>query len=82
MPDALCDHLLEKPKLCQDKIVLFVLGKFNLQATTSSIGGALKFRSWTKKKICYVARGRNADLQTYTCITRRIRVSFCITMFS
>ncbi len=63
MLDALCEHLLEKPGLCRDEMVLFVLDEFNVQVTTSSIGRALKARGWTKKTIRRVAKGRNADLR-------------------
>ena len=44
MLDALCEHLLEKPGLYQDEIVLFVLDEFNTHVTGSSIGRALKTR--------------------------------------
>jgi transposase len=63
MLDALCEHLLEKPGLCRDEMVLFVLDEFNAQVTPFSIGRALKARGWTKKTIRRVAKGRNADLR-------------------
>ena len=42
MLDALCEHLLEKPGLCQDEMVLFLLDEFNTQVSTFSIGRALR----------------------------------------
>jgi transposase len=63
MLDALCEHLLEKPGLCQDEMVLFLLDEFNIQVSTFSIGRALRSIGWTKKTIRRVAKGRNADLR-------------------
>jgi hypothetical protein len=42
MLDALCEHLLEKPGLYQDEMVLFLLDEFKVHATTFSIARALK----------------------------------------
>jgi hypothetical protein len=44
MLDALCEYLLKKPDLYQDKMVLFVLDEFNTYITPFSIGRALKSR--------------------------------------
>jgi hypothetical protein len=63
MLDALCEHLLEKPRLYRDEMVLFLLDEFNAHVSTFSIGRALIGRDWTKKTIRRVARGRNADLR-------------------
>jgi hypothetical protein len=37
--------------------------EFGVLVTTSSVGRALASIGWTKKIICRVAKGRNADLQ-------------------
>jgi DDE superfamily endonuclease len=63
MLDALCEHLLEKPELCQEEMVLFLLDEFKVHVTTSSVARALKSIGWTKKIIRHVAKGRNADLR-------------------
>jgi transposase len=61
--DALCEHLLEKPELYRDEMVLFLLDEFKAHITTSSIGRALASIGWTKKTIRRVAKGLNADLR-------------------
>src|SRR5450432_4643495 len=38
MMDALCEYLLEKPGLCRDEMVLFVLDEFNTHVSTFGIG--------------------------------------------
>ena len=63
MFDALYECLFEKPGLCQDEIVLFLLlDEFNIQVSTFSIGRVLRSHGWTKKKIRRIVKGRNADL--------------------
>jgi hypothetical protein len=42
MLDTLCKHLFEKPSLCQNKIILFLLDKFNTQVLTFSIERVLR----------------------------------------
>ena len=44
------DYLVEKPGLCGDEVVLFVLDKFNTHVLAPSNGRVLKFCSWTQKK--------------------------------
>jgi transposase len=63
MSNALYEHLLEKPDLYQDEMVLFLLDEFDIQVSTQSIGRMLRSNGWTKKKIRRVAKGRNADLR-------------------
>jgi hypothetical protein len=63
MFDALCEHLLEKPDLCQDEMVLFFLDDFSTRVSTFSIGRMLRSHGWTKKKIRRIAKGRNANLR-------------------
>lgn len=65
MLEALCEHLLEKPELYQEEMVLFLLDEFGVHVTTSSIGRALKSTGWTKKVIRRIAKGRNADLRDF-----------------
>jgi hypothetical protein len=80
MLDALCEHLLEKPGLCQDEMVLFLLDEFNTQVSTFSIGRALRSIGWTKKQYAAYLRDEMPICETYTYITRQISVR--ITMFS
>lgn len=63
MSNALYEHLLEKPDLYQDEMVLFLLDEFDIQVSTQSIGRMLRPNGWTKKKIRHVAKGQNADLR-------------------
>jgi arginine repressor len=62
MLDVLCGHLLEKPELYQEEMVLFLLDEFEVHVTTSSVARALNSIGWTKKTMRCVAKGRNADL--------------------
>jgi hypothetical protein len=62
MLDALCEHLLEKPGLYQSEMILFLVDKFDVLVTASSLGRALCSRGWTKKQIRRIVNGRNADL--------------------
>nr|KMM68378.1 hypothetical protein CPAG_04707 [Coccidioides posadasii RMSCC 3488] len=63
MLEALCDHLLEKPGLYLDEMVVFLWDEFHVRATTSSIRRALAFSGWSKKTAQQRARECNADLQ-------------------
>ena len=63
MLDALCEHLLEKPGLYQSEMILFLMDKFDVLVTASSIGRALRSKGWTKKQIRRIANGRNANLR-------------------
>ncbi|KAJ5340390.1 hypothetical protein N7541_009514 [Penicillium brevicompactum] len=61
--EALCDHLIEKPALYLDEMVIFLWDEFALQATKSSISRALKSKGWSKKTARVKARERNLDLR-------------------
>jgi hypothetical protein len=75
MLDALCEHLLEKPELYQEEMVLFLLDEFKVHVTTFSLARALNSIGWTKKTIRRVAKGRNADLRDlYLYNTSHIRL--------
>jgi len=65
MLDALCEYLHEKPGLYLLEIIQFLLDEFNIQITASSIGRALIYKNWTKKKISRIAMERNADLRDF-----------------
>ena len=65
MLDALCEHLLEKPGLYQSEMILFLLDEFDVLVTASSIGRALRSRSWTKKQIRCIVNELNADLHNH-----------------
>jgi hypothetical protein len=63
MIQALCDHLLEKPYLYLDEMVIFIWDEFQVQVTISSISRALKHEGWSKKTAKQKARQRNPDLR-------------------
>lgn len=49
MLEALYDHLLEKPGLYLDEIVVFLWDEFQQLATTSSIRRVFTLKGWSKK---------------------------------
>jgi hypothetical protein len=61
MFSALCERLLEN-LASVGRNGAFFLGEFNIHVSTLSTGRALRSHGWTKKNICRVAKGRNADL--------------------
>jgi transposase len=63
MLEALCDHLLERPGLYLDEMVLFLWDEFHTLTTTSTISRALASIGWSKKTIRRKAREQNADLR-------------------
>jgi len=63
MLQALKEHLLEKPGLYLDEMVLFLWDEFQVVVTAMSISRALKSINWSKKVARSVARQRNADLR-------------------
>ena len=63
MLDALCERLLEKPRLYQDETAVFLFDEFNVLVPTSTISSALA--CWTKKATRHVAKERNADLRDF-----------------
>lgn len=60
---APCDHLLEKPYLYLDDMVLFIWDEFQVHVTNSSISRALKHEGWSKKTAKRKARQRNLELR-------------------
>lgn len=65
MLKALCEHLLEKPDLYQDEIVVFLWDEFRVLVTIYSIGRALVLVGWSKKAIRRIARGQNIELRDF-----------------
>jgi hypothetical protein len=65
MLDALREHLLEKPGLYQDEMVVFLHDEFGVLVDASTISVALKKARWTKKVIRQVAQQRNKDLRDF-----------------
>lgn len=63
MLEALCDHLIEKPALYLEEMVVFLWDEFALQATKSSVSRALQSKGWSKKTARVKARERNLDLR-------------------
>lgn len=63
MLEALCDHLLERPGLYLDEMVLFLWDEFHTLTTTSTISRALASIGWSKKTIRRKASEQNADFQ-------------------
>lgn len=65
MPEALCDHLLEKPGLYLDEMAIFLWDEFHILATTSSIRRALVSKGWSKKADQQKAKEQNAELREF-----------------
>jgi transposase len=65
MIEVLCDHLLEKPDLYLEEMVVFLWDEFDVLVSPSSISRALRSRNWSKKTARRVARERNADLRDF-----------------
>lgn len=65
MLEALCKHLLEKPGLYLDEMVLFLWDEFQTLATTSSIRRALASKDWSKKTARQKAKEQDADLREF-----------------
>lgn len=63
MLEALCGHLLEKPGLFLDEMILFIWDEFQMIVTTSSIRRALEFKGWSKKTTRQRAKEQNAELR-------------------
>lgn len=65
MLKALCEHLLEKPDLYLDEMVIFLWDEFEAAVTTSSIRRALVDSGWSKKVARQKAKECNADLRDF-----------------
>jgi transposase len=63
MLEALCDHLIEKPGLYLDIIVVFLWDEFNVHTSTSSVSRALSLNGWSKKTAYQKVSERNTDLR-------------------
>ena len=63
MVQVLCDHLVEKPHLYLDEMVVFLWDEFEVLVTTWSIRRALKREGWSKKASKQKARERNTNLR-------------------
>ena len=63
MLDALCEHLLRKPDLYRDEMVMYIWDEFQLPVSTSTITRALKSNGWSRKKCRQEARQRDPDLR-------------------
>jgi transposase len=65
MLDALCEHLLEKPGLYQEEMVVFLWDEFDVLVSTFSISRSLKAAGWSKKAARQIAAEQNADLRDF-----------------
>lgn len=63
MIQVLCDHLLEKPQLYLNEMIVFLWDEFDILVSQSSIRRALKTAGWSKKAARQKAKERNADLR-------------------
>lgn len=63
MKGALFDHLVEKPELYQDEMVVFLWDEFRVMISRFSIGRLLKTANWTKKVLRRIARERSAEVR-------------------
>lgn len=62
MVQVLCDHLLEKPQLYLDEMIIFLYDEFHELFTKSSIRRGLKREGWSKKASKQKAKECNTDL--------------------
>jgi hypothetical protein len=65
MLGALCEHLLEKPGLYQEEMVVFLWDEFDVLVSTFSISRSLKAAGWSKKAARQIAAEQNADLRDF-----------------
>lgn len=65
MIQTLCEHLLEKPGLFVDEMILFIWDEFHTWVTSSSLKRALVSVGWSKKVARQKAKEQNADLRDY-----------------
>jgi transposase len=65
MLDALREHLVEKPSMYLDEMVVFLWDDFGVLVTPSTISRALASIGWSKKMFRQIAGERNADLRDY-----------------
>jgi transposase len=65
MLEALCDHLLEKPDLYLDEMVIFLWDEFRVLVSTFTVGRALRSAGWSKKATRRIAQAQNADLRDF-----------------
>ena len=66
MLQALQQHLLEKPGLYLDEMVVFLWDEFEVIVTAMSISRALGSIGWPNKVARSVAKERNADLRDFS----------------
>ena len=63
MLESLCEHLLKKPDLHLEEMVLFLWDEFEVLISTHRISRALKSISWSKKAARRIAKEQNPDLR-------------------
>lgn len=63
MKEALFEHLVEKPELYQNEMVVFLWDEFRVMISRFSIGRLLKTANWTKKVLRRIARERSAEVR-------------------
>jgi transposase len=65
MRDALLEHLLRKPDLYLEELVVYLWDEFEARVSKSAISRTLRSANWSKKKARGIAKGRNADLRDF-----------------
>jgi transposase len=65
MLSALLEQLIEKPKLYQDEMAIFLYDEFEVVVTTPTISRALASAGWSRKAARRVAKERNVDLRDF-----------------
>ena len=65
MLNALLEHLLRKPGLYLEEMVVYLWDEFGVRVTQSSVGRALRSVRWSKKNARRIAKGQNPDLRDY-----------------
>jgi transposase len=63
MLESLFEHLLEKPNLHLEEMVVFLWDEFEVLVSTHSISRALKSISWSKKAARRIAKEQSPDLR-------------------
>jgi len=68
MIQTICDHLLEKPELYVDGLVLFFWDEFHVWVTNSSLKRALASVGWSKKSLDKEQRSKMLIYEISICI--------------
>jgi transposase len=65
MLEALLEHLIEKPRLYQDEMAVFLCDEFGIHIKIPCISKTLKSIRWSKKASRHIAQDRNDELRDF-----------------